>query len=140
MQKGYDYLVGGRKIDMAPIAYAIQEERKTDIMSTDIVQEIRKSYPDFQPCAYLNGTERPDHFKWLLTMRFGTKDKIYGDAGPKFLELSQSLHHLLKGTYLAYTKPRFLSRGKAMISFFPPWTTDSAVLPPHSSMTLCALP
>jgi len=115
VHKGYEYLVGGKRIDMAPIAYAIQEDRKTDIMSTDIVEEIRKTYPDFQPCAYLNGTERPDHFKWLLTMRFGQKDKIYGYAGPKFMELSQSLHHLLNGTYLAYTKPRVLGRGKSML-------------------------
>jgi molybdenum cofactor biosynthesis enzyme MoaA len=47
--KGYDYMVGGRKVDMTPIAYAIQEDRKTSIMSTDIVTEIRKKYPDFRP-------------------------------------------------------------------------------------------
>lgn len=119
VHKGYDYLVGGKKIDMAPIAYAIQKDRKTNIMSTDIVNEIRTRYPDFQPCAYLNGTERPDHFKWLLTMRFGTQDKIYGYAGPKFMELSQSLHHLQKGTYLAYTKPKVLGRAKSMLLLSP---------------------
>ncbi len=119
IHKGYEYLVGGKKIDMAPITYAIQEDRKTDIMSTDIVQELRKVYPDFQPCAYLNGTERPDHFKWLLTMRFGTRDNIYGYAGPKLMELSQSLHHLLNGSYLAYTKPKVLGRGKSMLLLSP---------------------
>lgn len=119
VQKGFDYYVGGKKIDMEPIAYAIQEERKTDILSTDIVETIRTKYPDFQPCAYLNGTERPDHFKWLLTMRLGTKEKIYGYAGPKFLELSQSLHHLTKGTYLAYTSPDILARGKSMMMLSP---------------------
>ncbi len=119
VHKGYSYFVGGEKIDMAPIAYAIDEERKISIMSTDIVDVIRTRYPDFQPCAYLNGTERPDHFKWLLTMRIGTKDRIFGYAGPKFMELSQSLHHLLKGSYLAYTKPKILGRAKSMLALSP---------------------
>jgi hypothetical protein len=117
--KGYDYLVGGKMVDMSPIAYAIQEDRRTNIMSTDIVEVIRTRYPDFMPAAYLNGTERPDHFKWLLTLRVGTKDEIFGYAGPKFMEMSQVLHHLVKGTYLAYTKPKTLHRGKAMFLLSP---------------------
>jgi hypothetical protein len=65
MRKGYDYLVGSRKIDMAPIAYVVDEERQIYTMSTDVVEAIRSRYPDFQPSAYLNSTERPDHFKWV---------------------------------------------------------------------------
>ena len=117
--KGYEYFVGGNKVDMAPIAYAIQEDRKTSIMSTDIVAEIRKTNPGFMPSAYLNGTERPDHFKWLLTMRLGTKDKIFGYVGPKFMELGQTLHHLMRGTYLAYTKIKVLRRGRTMLWLSP---------------------
>lgn len=119
VHKGYEYYVGGRKIDMGPLSYAIQEDRKTSIMSTDIVDTIRTRYPDFQPSAYLNGTERPDHFKWLLTMRMGTADKIYGYGGPRFMELSQTLHHFLKGSYLAYTKPEVLASGKSMLLLSP---------------------
>jgi pyruvate-formate lyase-activating enzyme len=119
VHRGYEYYVGGGKIDMAPIAYAVDEEKTISILSTDIVNEIRKRYPDFQPCAYLNGTERPDHFKWLLTMRIGTKDRIYGYAGPKFMEISQTMHHLLKGTYLAYTHPRVLGRARSMMLLSP---------------------
>jgi organic radical activating enzyme len=117
--KGYDYFVGGQKIDMAPIAYAVQEDRTTSIMSTDIVAEIRKKYPDFQPSAYLNGTERPDHFKWLLTLRIGTKDRIFGYGGPKFMELAQTLHHLIHGSYLAYSKTKVLGRGKSILMLSP---------------------
>jgi len=116
---GYEYYVGGSKIDMTPIAYAIEEEKTISILSTDIVEVIRQRYPDFQPCAYLNGTERPDHFKWLLTMRIGTKEKIYGYAGPRFMEISQTLHHLMKGTYLAYTTPEVLKRAKSMLLLSP---------------------
>lgn len=104
---------------MTPIAYAIDEDRKISILSNDIVDEIRKMYPGFQPCSYLNGTERPDHFKWLVTLRIGTKGKIYGYAGPKLMELSQTLHHLFRGSYLAYTHPRVLGRGRSMLALSP---------------------
>jgi pyruvate-formate lyase-activating enzyme len=119
IHKGYEYFVGGSKIDMTPIAYAVEEDKTISILSTDIVEVIRQRYPDFQPCAYLNGTERPDHFKWLLTMRVGTKDKIYGYAGPRFMEISQTLHHLTRGTYLAYTTPDVLKRAKSMLLLSP---------------------
>jgi len=119
IHKGYKYMVGAKDIDMTPIAYAIDEERKITIMSTDIVATIRTKYPDFQPSAYLNGTERPDHFKWLLTMRIGTKDRIYGYTGPKFMEMSQTLHHLTTGSYLAYTHPKTLGRAKSLLAFSP---------------------
>jgi pyruvate-formate lyase-activating enzyme len=119
IKKGFKYMVGGSEIDMTPIAYAIDEDRKISILSNDIVDEIRKMYPGFQPCAYLNGTERPDHFKWLVTLRIGTKKKIYGYGGPKLMEISQTLHHLTSGSYLAYTHPRVLGRAKSMLALSP---------------------
>jgi pyruvate-formate lyase-activating enzyme len=119
LKKGFKYMVGGSEIDMTPIAYAIDEDRKISILSNDIVAEIRTKYPGFQPCAYLNGTERPDHFKWLVTLRIGTKEKIYGYAGPKLMEISQTLHHLTKGSYLAYSHPRTLGRARSMLALSP---------------------
>ncbi len=119
IHQGYEYYVGGKKIDVSPVMYAVNAERKVGIMSTDIVKEIRKVYPDFMPSAYLNSTERPDHFKWLLTMRIGTADRIYGYAGPKFMELGQTLHHLTRGRYLAYTAPKVLGRGRSMLLLSP---------------------
>ena len=119
IRKGYRYIVAGEEIDMTPIAYAIEEDRKISILSTDIVDVIRETDPGFQPCGYLNGTERPDHFKWLFTLRIGTPEKIYGYAGPKLMELSQTLHHLRTGSYLAYTHPKTLARAKSMLALAP---------------------
>lgn len=119
VKKGFKYMVGGSEIDMTPIAYAIDEDRKISILSKDIVDSIRTTNPGFQPCAYLNGTERPDHFKWLVTLRVGTKKKIYGYGGPKLMELSQTLHHLMKGSYLAYTDPGTLGRARSMLALSP---------------------
>ncbi len=115
----FDYYVGGEKIDFSPLPYAAEDAGRIDIKSTDILEEIRGRFPDFTPCAYLNGTQRPDAFKWLLTGRLGTKDRIYGYVGHKFMELAQTSHHLRHGCYLAYSTPRVHRRGRAMMLLAP---------------------
>jgi hypothetical protein len=116
----FDYYSGPNKVDMSPIVYSTVDDRqRLDILSNDIVETIRGEYPDFEPCAYLNGTEKADSFKWLLTGRIGTKRRIYGYVGPKFMELAQTFHHLWKGRYLAYTKPKVQRRAKSMLLLAP---------------------
>jgi len=85
----------------------------------DLVARIREQIPEFTPCAYLNGTEQPDSFKWLLAGRVGTKGKIHGYVGPKFMEIIQSGTHLLTGKYLAYAKPKMTRKGRSMLLLSP---------------------
>ena len=116
----FDWYAGGQKIDWQNISYHSDTDRKVDILSIDVLKVVREYYPDFAPCAYLNGTEKVDSFKWLLTERIGTKKKIYGYAGPKFLELVMVAHHLFKGTYLSYASPRTTRMGRAaMLLLWP---------------------
>jgi hypothetical protein len=119
LRDAYDYYLGGNKIDLSSVPYAYDESLKIDIKSTDILRVIRKRFPDFQPSAYLNGTEQPDSFKWLLTGRLGTRRRIYGYVGPKFMELAQTTHHLRHGSYLAYSSPRVTGRGRSMLLLSP---------------------
>ncbi len=115
----FDYYAGGKKIDIRPMPYSAEESTRIDIQSTDVVDVIRTRFPDFMPSAYLNGTQRPDSYKWLLAGRLGTKNQIYGYVGPRFMEIAQTLHHLRHGRYLAYTKARVLRRGRAMMLLAP---------------------
>ncbi len=116
----YDYYAGGRKVDMNPLAYAYPaRKQRIDIGARDVVAKIRERRPDFSPAAYLNGTEKPDSFKWLLTTRIGTRKRIYGYLGPKSMELAQIWNHFSKGHYLAYAAPKVLRRGKWMMWMWP---------------------
>ncbi|UCC71759.1 MAG: radical SAM protein [Gemmatimonadota bacterium] len=115
----FDYYVNGQKIDFAGIRYATDTQPRTDIQSTDILAAIRDRFPDFQPCAYLNGTEKPDSFKWLLTGRLGTKGRIHGYVGARFMELAQVTHHLRNGRYLAYSSPKVHRRGRSLLALSP---------------------
>ncbi|HEX7480956.1 MAG TPA: radical SAM protein, partial [Polyangiales bacterium] len=77
----YDYFAGGKKIEMNDIVYSTDKQRRTDITSPEVVATIRKRFPDFSPCAYLNGTEKPDSFKWLASVRVGDREHIHGYIG-----------------------------------------------------------
>ena len=115
----FDWYAGAEKVDMGALVYSEAGERRVDIQAPEIVAEIRRRHPDFQPCAYLNGTEKPDSFKWLLGVRLGTPDRIYGYLGARFLELVQVGHHLGTGRYLAYASPRMTSMGRTALLLAP---------------------
>ncbi|MEE9224995.1 MAG: radical SAM protein, partial [Bacteroidota bacterium] len=90
-----------------------------DLQTTDVLREIRKRVPEYTPCAYINGTEEPDSFKWLLAGRIGTREQIYGYVGPNFLEVIQTVHHFWTGRYLAYSRPSMTSLGRSMLLLAP---------------------
>jgi len=114
-RQDHAFVVGDQTVSLDDVVYARPTgEQRLDITSRDIVGEIRKTRPDFSPCAYLNGTEKMDSLKWLLTTYFGTKEKVFGYAGPRFMELSQSLHHLRTGKYMAYASPKTMGSGRAI--------------------------
>jgi MoaA/NifB/PqqE/SkfB family radical SAM enzyme len=116
----FDWYAGGQKVTMDKMVYSENKERKIDMKAPEVVAEIRKRFPDFSPSAYLNGTEKPDSFKWLLTGRLGSKGgKIYGYVGAKFMEIMQTMHHIGTGKYLAYEKPQLTKKGRSMMLLSP---------------------
>jgi hypothetical protein len=115
MDGRFDYYAGDHKVDLMGLPYIKAEERPFEIRSNDIYEVIQKRFSDFDSAAYLNGTHKPDSFKWLLSGRIGTPDRIYGYVGPKFMEVAQVFHHLKHGRYLAYTDPKVHRRGRGML-------------------------
>ncbi|HDZ58731.1 MAG TPA: radical SAM protein, partial [Ignavibacteriales bacterium] len=98
----FEYFIGPKKIDMGNLVYNEDPVTRADIKANEIVELIRNDDPDFDPCAYLNGSQKPDSFKWLLTGRLGTREKIYGYMGKKGIEAIQMFNHLFFNRYLAY--------------------------------------
>jgi len=112
-----DFYIGSQKIDMGDLVYNEETTERTDILADEVVELIRQDNPDFNPCGYLNGSEKVDSFKWLLTGRLGTKDRIFGYMGPKSIEFAQTMYHLLYGKYLAYAAPKEAGKGRSMLLF-----------------------
>ena len=110
-----DFYLGPKKIDMSKLVYNEDVPDRTDIKAEEVWELIKNKYPDFDSCAYLNGSEQPDSFKWLLSGRLGTKKKIFGYVGAKGMEIVQTFHHLLHDRYLAYSKPKMTRKGKSLL-------------------------
>lgn len=118
-QMPMDWYVGGEKVEMNSFWYSTPDKRRVDILSTDILANVQEKFPDFNPCGYLNGTEKPDSFKWLLSVRVGNKESIMGYMGSKFIELVQTQYHFWQGKYLAYSSPAFTRMGKSILLLWP---------------------
>jgi len=114
-----DFYLGSKKIDMNQLVYNEENTERTDINAQEVVELVRTEYPDFDPCGYLNGSEKPDSFKWLLTGRMGRKNKIYGYMGSKGIEIIQTFNHMLYNRYLAYAAPRDTAKGRSMLLLSP---------------------
>jgi MoaA/NifB/PqqE/SkfB family radical SAM enzyme len=110
-----DFYLGPKKIDMGELVYNEDVPTRTDIEAPEIVELIKTEYPDFEPCAYLNGSEKLDSFKWLLAGRLGTKQNIFGYMGRKGMEAVQMFNHLLYNRYLAYSPPKDTRKGKLIL-------------------------
>lgn len=113
--KNYDYYIGPDKIDVSKLVYDEYKAEREDIKTEEIIEIFRSVDPEFDACGYLNGSEEPDSFKWLLSGRLGTKKKIYGYMGRKAIELVQVFYHILFNKYLAYTKPSVSRKGKSLL-------------------------
>ncbi len=121
-QAGFDYFASGKKADMSKLVYTIDAPRKTDIKAKDVVAELKKSDPLYEPCSYLNGTFDPESFKWLVALRVGTPNAIHGYASARMMELTQAGHHVLTGRYMSYAPPVMLSSGRSALA--TAWAID----------------
>lgn len=118
--KEFEYQAWGRPIDPNQLVYYDQEKNPEPLTTQQLVAELRKTDPDFEPAAYLGGTHDPGTFKWTLATRVVSAGRQYGYLGSRAMELTQVVHHLMFGTYFAYTKPDMLRIGRsAMLSFAP---------------------
>ncbi|MDT3697515.1 MAG: radical SAM protein [Ignavibacterium sp.] len=109
----FNFYVGDSKIIWTDIHYHSDQEEVVDLKSPMIIEKIREKFPEFTPSAFLNGTHKADDYKWLLSERIGTKDKIFGYTGKKFMELVMISYHFMFDKYLSYASPKTLRMGRS---------------------------
>lgn len=108
----FDFYANGQKVEMGGTYSNPEWGGDTPLMAADAVEKIREADPLYEPCAYLNGTARPDSFKWLLGNRVVLNGESMGYMSPRFIELIQSVTHAFTGTYLSYVDPKSTALGK----------------------------
>ena len=116
----FDYWAQDEKVGLDQLPYYDQEANPTPLTTPELFKVIQEEIPDFEASAFLGGTRDPNSFKWTLVTRVGNADRIYGYAGPRFMEAVQAGHHAVMGTYLAYAHPSLLKQGRATMGLFAP--------------------
>jgi hypothetical protein len=108
----FDYFAGGKPIEMDNIYEEPEWGGKKTLYAADAVAQIRAADPAYEPAAYLNGTARPDSFKWLLASRTVYNGRVMGYMSPRMMEIIQAGNHLVNGRYLSYARPRATRLGR----------------------------
>jgi MoaA/NifB/PqqE/SkfB family radical SAM enzyme len=110
IEEGVEYFARDEKIDMKydTLGYAVKGgEKNNKISSRDVYAEIKESIPDYGATAYLGGTEDHTSLKWLIgNIIVNSRGKTFGSYGKRSMEITQTMHHLFGGTYLAYPRRR----------------------------------
>lgn len=115
LDRQYEYFARSKPIHPKSLVYYKEDAHQghAPLVVNDVVREIRKVQSEFMPAAYLGGTRDPSSMKWVLATRVGTRDHVLGYIGPKSMEVLQTGHHALFGSYLGYARPALLRHGRA---------------------------
>jgi hypothetical protein len=115
------YEVAGTPVDLPvnSLGYVgVEPAEEIGISSPDVYRLLHEHFPAYAPAAYLGGTQRHDSFKWLIGYLICSDDQILGSVGPKTVEFTQAVHHLLWGTYFAYLRGTSPGRKLWLTAFF----------------------
>lgn len=115
----FDFYANGR-----PVVFSNTYENPdwggdTVLKAQHVVAKIREVDSEYQPSAYLSGTEDANATKWLVASRLASKRTAFGYVGAKFMEGVQLGHHFFTGRWLSYTAPEQNRMGRiSMLLFF----------------------
>lgn len=114
--------VDSQQVDMSKLSYIREHFDEAFVTSQQVYAKIKSVCPGYEASGYLGGTQRHDSIKWLVSALIGSKYGTYGSVGKKTMEVAQTLHHLFKGTYLAYLS----DKGIGSLAFLM-WPWDPVV-------------
>lgn len=96
--KELNYYAAGKKIEIQETYKETKWGGAAPLKAADAVEWIQAVGPKYEPCAYLNGTANPNSVKCLLANKIVFRGETSGYVSPRFMELLQTVTHLLTGT------------------------------------------
>lgn len=118
--EGVEYSVRDKKVQLNfdSLGYVTDDAPEDiSIRSTDVYRLVKTHFPEYEVAGYLGGTQTHTAFKWLANLTICCEDEMLGSISPVTMELGQTFHHLLYGTYVV--KLRGVRMGKKIFLLAP---------------------
>ncbi len=112
---------GDHEVDLGRLSYASESFDEEFVTAPEVYQIIKEHFPEYEACGYLGGSILHTSYKWLAGAMVASEGRVYGSVGKRTMELAQTGHHLLKGTYLAYLSNSNVGR---KVFLMAPWDPD----------------
>ena len=98
----FEYRVRDRIIDLKVFQHSVSDTVKLQVTTEKMVQTLEDRFSEWKPCAYMNGSAFPETYKFLVTVNVGSRDRHYGNLGPKTVEVTQMGYHLFQGRFFEF--------------------------------------
>ena len=117
-QVGNGFYAGDKHISAKSMFSTYADNEAVEITTKDMFDNLRSHFPEYFPCAYINGTALPETNKYLFFVNIGSVKKSFGFLGAKSMELSQVFYHLINGKYLSYADNPAIGKKIFFLSLF----------------------
>ncbi len=96
---GHFFTSSGRRIETEEVLDSFHTSNERSLTIHDIYSCLKQTLGNFSPHSYLNGTEKYQELKWLISTAIVSETEVLGFVGPKSMEFVNSFYHFLKGRY-----------------------------------------
>jgi len=117
-QVGYEFYAGNKHISAKSMVNTYADNDVLEITTNDLFNMLLRHFPEYIPCAFINGTALPETNKYLFFVNIGSVKNSFGFLGAKSMELSQVFYHLLNGKYLSYADNPAIGKKIFFLSIF----------------------
>ncbi len=102
LRDGVDFYTNGGKLELSQkdLGYLSNTDISDSYLkSQDVFRLLKTHFKNYSAGGYLGGTQGHTSIKWLIGIALCSGNEIVGSIGSAGMELVQSGHHWLKGTY-----------------------------------------
>lgn len=115
--KGIEYRVNNHKIPQDELLNSFDNPVEISLTTEEMFEIVQEYFPEYFPCAYINGSMVQQSNKYLIYSNIGSARKYYGSMGASAFELSQVFYHFFKGRYLSFLSKPNIGKNVFLLSF-----------------------
>ncbi len=114
--KGIEYRVNNHIIPQDELLNSFDKPEEISLTTEEMYEIVQECFPEYSPCAYINGSMVQQSNKYLIYSNIGSVRKHYGSMGASAFELAQVFYHFFKGRYLSFVSNPNIGKNVFLLS------------------------